>query len=461
MFRLYALFSTCLGLVLLPLLLALGMRKKYRQRLPGRLGFGLRSCLHQRKTSARQAPPELCIWIHALSVGEVTSALPLVRGLRKAFPQAELVFSANSNSGHQVAERLIAPWVDALIPAPLDFVPTVYHLINTIRPNLFILVETDFWPNWLSALARHNIPLVLVNGRISGPSFQRYQSAAFFFRPLFALFDLLSMQTAADADNMKALGVPERKVYTLGNLKFDTSQYRTKESTPSRSAMRLALGFSDASPLWICGSTHPGEERIVLEVLQGLRMDFPDLQLLLAPRKIERAGEVTTLVASMGLTCRKRSVKENGIQAAGILILDTLGELAHLYPMADCAFIGGSLVDARGHNPLEAAAYAVPVFFGPHMEDFAEIAQGLCQSGGAQQIDSAEMLYLALHRLLADPDQGKEMACAAQNFVLQHQGVVQAHIKALENLLNQNKNKQRNQSQSKERDTAGDRPKQS
>lgn len=439
MFRLYALFSTCLGLLLLPVLLLLGLRKKHRQRLFGRLGFGLRSCLHQRTTFASETSPTFCIWIHALSVGEVTSALPLVRGLRQAFPQAKLVFSASSNSGHQVAGRLIAPWVDTLIRAPLDFVPIVCHVINTIRPNLFILVETDFWPNWLSALARRNIPLMLVNGRISAPSVQRYQRAAFFFRPLFAMFDLLSMQTAVDADNMKDLGVPELKVCTLGNLKFDTSQYRAEQSTPSRSAMRLALGFSDASPLWICGSTHLGEERMVLEVLQRLRMDFPDLQLLLAPRKIERAEEVVALAASLGLTCRKRSMKEENIQSASVLILDTLGELANLYPMADCAFIGGSLIAAGGHNPLEAAACAVPVFFGPHMEDFTEIAQGLCQSGGARQIDSADMLYLSLHGFLSDPDQRQEMACAAQNFVLQHQGVVQAHIKALERLLNQTK----------------------
>ncbi len=428
---LYQIITGLLALLALPVILCIAVHSKYRQRFLRRFGWGLQQQLAQALAPA--ATPTF--WIHALSVGEVTSALPLVRGLRDAYPTASLVFSTTTRSGSEVAQKLLFPHIDALIAAPLDIGPVVPSFLRVIRPDLFILVETDFWPHWLQCLAQQGIPRLLVNGRISEPSFQRYRQWTTLFRPMFDSFTLLSMQTAADAKKMIDLGLDDGRVVNLGNLKFDTSQLHTHE--PDQSAIasnRERYGFAAAAPLWICGSTHAGEESIIFQVYSALRTRMPDLQLLLAPRNIERGQDIGTLAGQIGLVCRLWSCGQ--ASRGPVLVLDTIGELAACYAMADAVFVGGSLVAEGGHNPIEPAAVNVPVIFGPHMEDFSEIAATLVQSGGACQVASKEALLEKLQQILTDASLRQSMAKAGWRYVQSNRGVVRRHLQVIDELLN-------------------------
>jgi 3-deoxy-D-manno-octulosonic-acid transferase len=425
---LYPLLTGLLLVLALPLLPLLAGKAKYRNRILRRLGFGLKARLHSPGGRTSKQPT---IWIHALSVGEVTSALPLVRGLRRQLPEAYLVFSATTHSGSEVASSLLASLVDALIPAPLDFGPVVPYYLHCIRPNLFLQVETDFWPHWLFCLQQRRIPLMLVNGRISAGSFRRYQRLPRLFRPMFAAFSLLAMQTGGDADKMRALGLETSRILTLGNLKFDTRENAAPSAAVA--ARRRAYGFSPMEPLWICGSTHPGEEEILLRIFCRLRLQLPGLQLLLAPRNIERTRDIVALANAMQLPCRRKTTAGN--TSGPLLILDTIGELADCYSMADVAFVGGSLIAFGGHNPLEPAGAGVPVLVGPHTEDFSEITCGLIKAGGIQQVQNGTELEAWLNRLFSDPARRQIMGDRAAAWIEAHRGVVADHLEVIARLL--------------------------
>lgn len=433
MFFLYTLLSICFSLLLLPIAPFILSRKKYRRRIWQRLGFGLAGQLAPLALRASAAPT---CWIHALSVGEVNSALPLVRGIRETLPEVRIIFSATTHSGSQVAQRLLAPYTDAIIAGPIDLGSTVRAFLKVIRPDLFILVETDFWPHWLHLLARHQVPLFLVNGRISQKSFANYQRYAFLFRPMFKAFTLLSMQTGADAEKMRLLGVAPEKIVTLGNLKYDTYLARSplQDETIKRET-KAAYGFDSKAPLWICGSTHRGEEQLLFSALLQIRRTIPDLQLLIAPRNIERTDEIVSLARQADLACRTWTEARHTV--GGILILDTIGDLVNCYPMAEVVFIGGSLVPLGGHNPIEPASAEIPVLFGPHMEDFTEIAAKLVENGGARQVISAASLAAAVERLCTDPLLHRSMASAAGECVRANRGVVRRHLEIITALLPQ------------------------
>jgi len=383
--------------------------------------LGLRTRQVREKLSA--AAPGPVIWMHALSVGEVTSALPLVKGIRESVRPVRIVFTAATRSGRELAEQLIAPHVDLVLFSPLDFPCAVRRYLDAIRPNLFILVETDFWPNWLHQLRRRQIPAMLVNGRISEKSFAAYRRFALFFRPMFRCFSLLSMQTAQDRDKMIALGIPAERLVCFGNLKYDLSASR---------AAAFALPAFSSGPVWICGSTHPGEEELIFSAFKKLA--GASLRLIIAPRKIERGGELLKLTRSFGLNAVLRS-SGDAVAESCVLILDTIGELAGCYSLARLAFIGGSLVDEGGHNPIEAAAQGVPVLFGAHTEDFAEIARDLVNCGGAKVV-TAETLAETAAAILSDDALHEAMSGAARQLVEQQRGGMERHVQAVRELLN-------------------------
>ena len=423
----YNLIQLIFLIISLPLLLAvILLTPRYRLRTWQRLGFGLRTLIERKKKGARKT-----IWIHGLSVGEVTSALPLVSGIRNRFPEAFLVFSASTRSGSKVAEQLMTDRIDLLVSFPLDILPVTAYFIRLIRPDLFILVETDFWPNILTCLQRHKIPAMLVNGRISHNSMASYRRFSFFFQPLFCTFRHLCMQTETDRVNMIDLGVPDYRIHTLGNLKFDTPlitgtiQPQTAQETP--------IAMPDDSLLLVAGSTHKGEEEIILAVYVRLRPLYPNLFLIIAPRDISRGKEIQELAAVKGITgvCRSEGSKSN----QRLLILDTIGELANCYRFADIAFIGGSLQPLGGHNPIEPAVMGAPVLFGPHMEDFAEISQDLLTAGGAQRVGGEESLFQAAGTWLANTRLRKKAGLAALGCVEKQQGVIERHLQLIQTLL--------------------------
>jgi 3-deoxy-D-manno-octulosonic-acid transferase len=429
--QLYTLLSTFLFLLCLPLILAVSLlKKKYRGRSLQRLGLTLRRQIKNIKNSpAKKNGP--VIWIHALSVGEVTSALPLIQGLRRQYPDSTLFFSTTTRTGQATAKQLTKGLVDAVFFSPFDMFFSVQRFIHLLKPSLFILVETDFWPCWLMQMKKNNIPCLLVNGRFSQQSIANYQRLSFLFRPMFDCFDLLSLQTEQDGKNLKRLGLPAEKIVALGNLKFDANL--SIKTNLTKKITRADLGLKEKRPLLVCGSTHRGEEEIIFTAWKTINKDRPELCLLLAPRDIERTDEIAKIAQNYGLHTTRRSQK-NGT-STDILLLDSLGELATCYGLADIALIGGSLVDAGGHNPLEAAVAGIPVLFGPHMEDFSEISRDLVAAGGALVVTKSNEISALIIELLSNPDRAKEMGNAAKILVQNNQGVVQGHLDIIENLL--------------------------
>jgi len=424
MILVYNFLLTFFFLLLLPLIALILMgRAKYRGRTLERLGFKTGRIKKQLLGKTGAGP---VIWIHALSVGEVTSALPLVKAIRDDLPSAVIVFTAATYSGKRVAETLILPHVDHILSSPFDLWFAVRRYITAIRPDLFILVETDFWPNWLWQLKVQKIPAMLVNGRISEKSFAAYKRFLFFFRPIFRCFALLSMQTVGDADKMVSLGLEPERVITLGNLKYDMDT----ENTNGTIVDRASLAVDANRIIWVCGSTHPGEEEILLAAFRKLTGNN-DLFLILAPRDVSRGSELVALARRFDLEARTRRSRATG---GNVLILDTIGELASCYGLARMAFVGGSLVAQGGHNPIEPAANGVPVLFGSHMEDFAEIADDLVACGGAETV-TGESLTTTASTILTHDEVHAAMSGAARALVEQHRGGVARHLQAIHRLL--------------------------
>ena len=400
-------------------------RSKYRARILQRLGFGLGAMLAF-PSGGRQR-----IWIHCLSVGEVTSALPLVREIRQR-TDCCIIFSATTSSGLQVAETRIRPHVDAIISGPVDLLPVIDRFVGLIRPDLFILVETDFWPNWLFRLRQRNVPSLLVNGRISQSSFSRYQRFRLFFTPLFNVFSLLAVQTARDREQLIRLGVPTERITTPGNLKYGAGTFTGthSETKPNRTKLRLPPD----TPLWLCGSTHPGEEEILLGAYAAIRRNHPDLCLIIAPRDPGRSKEIVGIAALHKLRTMRRTSPTD--PPAHVLILDSLGELADCYALAQVAFVGGSLVPCGGHNPLEAAVYGVPVIFGPHMDDFIEIVNDLEESGGGRTVHSGREVENQIERFMTDAGLRERSGRAALSLVEQNAMVISRYLESVTALLN-------------------------
>jgi 3-deoxy-D-manno-octulosonic-acid transferase len=401
---------------------------KYRRNLGPRLGLGLRDRV---KTINRRV-----IWVHALSVGEVLSAVSLLYSLREQFPEYELFFTTTSETGQQVARQRLALLNCRFYYLPLDLWWVVRRAVKNIGASLFVLIETDLWPNLFRCLAREGTPIVLVNGKVSDRSFPRYQLGQRFISEVFNHIDVLCMQSAEDGRRMRILGVEASKVKVTGNMKFD--QPLTESVGSERKQLIKELGWIPPSVTWVAGSTHPGEEDIVLEVYTRLRKEFPNLSLILAPRSQQRFKEVFSLVKLRGWETARRSqlVGQNSRGAQlDVLVLDTIGELSRFYSLGNFAFVGGSLVDFGGHNPLEAAQRGLPVVFGPHMENFKEIAAILTESGGGYQISTEAELYGKIKSWLDAPAKCREQGKRAQAAIQPHQGAVARNLDIIRRLL--------------------------
>lgn len=368
------------------------------------------------------------VWIHALSVGEVTSAFTLVKNLHRAKGSSiSITFSTTTGSGYQLAEKLLDSYCDQIIPYPIDFYPLVRFFQEKYNPAVFILIETDFWPNFLHRLARKRVPLLLFNGRISNRSMQRYLRYSFFFRPLFDTFNLLCMQTASDASNMQQLGIAKDKIQVLGNLKFsddEDGEAKQEDAEPL---------FPRGKFLLFGGSTHEGEEELLIDAAFDLREKSIPVHLVLAPRHTSRCAEVAGLAADRGI--KSAYFSEGPAPVAEMTIIDTIGDLARLYHYADVAFIGGSLVQEGGHNPLEAARFGCPVLFGPNMDDFSEIGEGLVSAGGAVVVKDLKSLSNTLDVFFNDDEARRDCGERAKRYTLAQQNVLDEHLRVIDRYL--------------------------
>lgn len=401
-----------------PLAVIVALYPKYRSMLPRRLGIHLKAAVAGLCRSRRT------IWIHALSVGEVTSALPLVAKLRRQEPDVNIVFSASTRTGFTLAGKIMAPYSDVVIALPLDILPVCRNFVKTIKPDLFILVETDFWPNLLHRLHSESVPAILVNGRISQKSMARYTRNAFFFKPMFQTFRYLCVQNDSDRRRFIDLGLSESRILRLGNLKY--------EAFIVDGTRLLHVDKEYDRPLIIAGSTHAGEEEILLDTFVELGKHHSP-RLIIAPRDISRAPDIVEMAQDRNITVQLRSSTE--VFSKDLLLLDSIGELAALYAVGDICFVGGSMVNIGGHNPLEPAYHGKPVVFGQYMDSFEEISQDLIASGGGVSVTGKNDLLQTVTTLLDDPAYRCRCGISARQCVLKMEGVLDKHLALIRELL--------------------------
>lgn len=378
------------------------------------------------------------VWIHAASLGEVTAVVPLLKAIKEADPRQELIVSTVTETGREmVLTRLQG--IATHCYAPIDMWWAVTRYVRAIQPRLFLLVESEFWPNLLTSLQQHQVPVCLVNGRISSRSFSRYRLVKRFMKTIWASIDMALMQTDRDADRIRKLGTPADVVHVTGNMKFDQSLEQQRKSDSS-TALRQSLGISDEEQVIVAGSTHPQEEEHLLEAYKTLSATQPNIVLIIAPRHIERASELERVIASYGFPCIRRSVMgekkhlANDYASPRVLLLDSRGELPYVYGLGVVGFVGGTLVPVGGHNVLEPAQWGRPVLFGPYVDHCQDIVQQLLESGGALQVRQPDAVLNPLVHLLTHPIEAEQMGRQALLVVQQNRGVVEKNHRMIRQL---------------------------
>ena len=375
-------------------------------------------------------PAEPRCWIHAVSVGEATTAVPLVEAIARRWPGLSVVMTTVTPTGARVvADRLRGTVTHRYFP--LDLPGPVRQALRAVNPRFFIGMETELWPNFLRALARRGVPAMVANGRISDRSFRRYHRVRFLTARMLRDITVFAMQSHEDARRIIALGASPERVVVTGNLKTDLAP----TEADGEAVWQQLLGLAAGEPVWIAGSTHRGEEAMILDAYVRLRRRFANLILLLAPRHPERVPEVERLAADRHLATIRRSELPASRERAAVIVLDTVGELAKIYSVASVVFIGGSLVPTGGHNMLEPALLRKPVLYGPHTTNFRESAELLLEAGGALLVDHPTRLEERVAELLADPARRSRMGEAALQAVLSRQGAVKQTIELVERYL--------------------------
>jgi 3-deoxy-D-manno-octulosonic-acid transferase len=425
----YTLYSwlTAAGMILLsPYFLIRGLANgKYLRNIAERLGWRFPAELKSGDNGA--------IWIHAVSVGEVLAVLPLATQLKQTFPRRRLVISTTTMTGQQLAlQRLQC--ADAIFYFPLDWKGPVTRAIKAARPAIVAIVETEIWPNFLRECRRAGVPVVFVNGRLSERSCRGYLRALRwsggmlqgFLRTILNDATLFLMQSAQDAARLLTLGADASRVTVAGNLKYDLA---TPPETPLSAWLQKYLTLQTSRPILVAGSVMANEEAQVLRAFAGVRRDFPDALLILAPRKPDRFDGAAAVVSASGQRLvRRRDLTLNGTgnaslaEPGAVLLLDSLGELADIYRLADAVFVGGSLVATGGHNILEPAAFSKVPIYGPSMENFREMAAKFLEAGAAIQVKDSEELAAAWKSLLRDRARAQRMGAAARELVDRNHG---------------------------------------
>jgi 3-deoxy-D-manno-octulosonic-acid transferase len=444
MYTLYSLLTAAGLLLLAPYFLVRGLaQRKYLSNIPERFGW--------------KFPPELrasggaaegkSVWIHAVSVGEVLAALPLARALNERFPTYRLVVSTTTLTGQDLARERMS-FADAVFYFPMDWSGPVRRALAAADPALVIVVETEIWPNFLRECSRAGVPVVFVNGRLSEKSFRGYQRAlaasagllAGFLKNVLADGSLFLMQSEADAARLKALGAPGERVLVTGNLKYDLAE---AAENPLSAWLESEVAKNERRPVVVAGSVLANEETPVLRAFEKVEAEFPRAFLILAPRKPEQFDNAAAIVTATGRKLlRRRDLHLNGAASAAlsdpgnVLLLDSIGELASLYRLADAVFVGGSLVPGGGHNILEPAAFGKVPVFGPSMENFREMAANFQEADAAVQVRSFEELGEAWAGMLRDPERARRMGVSARELVDRNRGATGRVLAHIDRVLN-------------------------
>ena len=415
MYTVYSLLTVLFFVLLSPYFAYQAIRyRKYVRNLPQRLGYLPLSFNFDGDES---------IWLHAVSVGEVLTARALLPQLREAYPRLRIFLSTTTITGQQVA-RSNLQFVDEVFYFPVDLPPIVRRTLRLVKPRLFIMMETEIWPNLLRECRKAGVRTLLVNGRISSRSYPRYRLARAFFRRVLLDVDRFCMQSEESARRIIEIGAERERVSVTGSLKFDSLEL-PGAAAADRGRNRVLRYFRLAPdrPVVIAASTLKGEEEPVLEAFQRIRATWSSTLLIIAPRKPERFDEVERLARRAGWrVARRTELPVDAEPRVDVVILDTIGELAQLYQIATAVFVGGSLVDAGGHNILEPAVFGKAIVFGPHMQNFAEIARTFVEQRGAIQVETPAALEAALVTLLSDPVRRASLGAAARALVEANRG---------------------------------------
>lgn len=383
-------------------------------------------------------PARPAIWFHGVSVGEVHLLRQVVRGFRERHPDWQVVVSATTDTGLAEARKHFAELT--VLPYPFDFSWACRRAIRAAAPKAVVLAESELWPNFLRAANSAGVPVVVINGRMSPRTFRRYSRVARLARQL--LFDRVAafgMQSETFAANLLGLGVAAERVRVTGNVKYDG--VFAERDNPKTSDLAQLLGVLPDQPVWVAGSTHDPEERIVLSVYGRVRQRVPNLRLVIVPRAPERFDGVAGLIAAASEIPVRRSelTPGNPPPLGGVVLIDTLGELSAVWGLATIGFTGGSLNKKRGgQSMIEPAGLAVPVLFGPHTWNFRDAVAGLLNSGGAIRVHDEAELEAAVVRLLEDPALRERMGAAARSFVLAQQGATARTLDLLDEFAGAN-----------------------
>ncbi len=392
-----------------------GESLRFRQRC----GFSLK-----KKPSRKKS-----IWLHAVSVGEVLSLQNLIEQIKQKHPDWIVYFSCLTDAGFRVAREKLAT-VDDIFFVPLDFRIIVKKFFRHLKPDVFVLAESEFWPNLLREAGRKTNGVLLVNGRISHRSYRRYRKIRLLVNRILSHINLFLVQTQRDKEMLEKIGVDPRFVQIAGNLKAEIELPVPEQ--PEIKALRASLNIPEGAKVIVTGSVRKGEEEILVESFSRAREKNREILLILAPRHPDRSNEVEKICQRYPLNIQRRTGIRPGTEW-DILILDTLGELAKIYALSDVAFVGGSLVSWGGHNLLEPAYYAKPVFFGPHMDNFAHLAEIFVETGAARIVRNAADLVNVFS--LQNETEYVEMGKKAKSTLQSLQGATEKTVRAIEDLM--------------------------
>lgn len=391
-----------------------------------RRGWGQRLGFFQPHTFPSGSPR---VWLHGASAGDLLALLPMIERLRKKYPRAVLVLSTMTNTGHLMAQQRLATQVDAIIYAPWDAWGASARTAKAIRPDLLVLEYAEIWPSLIASVKRHQGRIALTNGRFSPRQLSRYRALFTVIGNPLRQLDLLLMREPEEAERAISLGAISARVQVTGNTKFDAL---VPAQSDEDAALKAALGIESGQLVFIAGSTHEGEEELLLRVFSNLRAQWPHLRLILAPRYIDRAERVVALAQAQGLECARRSAGIGG--APPVVVLDSIGELARAYRLATVVFVGGSFTMRGGQNILEPAAQGRGVLFGPHMHNFHDAVQVLVGRGGIQ-VKDADHLERVMRELLAKPEALEALGRLALAAVRQVSGASDRNVTALSALI--------------------------
>jgi 3-deoxy-D-manno-octulosonic-acid transferase len=371
------------------------------------------------------------IWIHAVSVGEVLAISGVVEQMRRSLPQYRIVISTTTDTGQDLARKRFGE--QNVFYFPMDFAFAIRPYLRTLRPEIVVLAETEFWPNFLRLVHESGARLAVVNGRISDRSWPRYQRFRWALKKMLANIDLFLAQTDHDSVRLQSIGADPERVHVSGNLKFDVT---LPPAPPIVESLHKSLDAEGAGPVLVCGSTVEDEEPPLLKAFENLRVSHPKIVMILAPRHPERFDSVAALLQQMGIPSQRRSQWRGESLAGGVLLVDTIGELSALYGLADIAFVGGSLVPRGGHNIIEPALHGVAVVTGNHTENFRDIVW-LFQSRDAVRIVGVSELPLTLMHLLANDAERLALGKRARDVIESQRGATARTLEALTSLLSQ------------------------